>query len=231
MSHAELQRQIEAKLETVKDGAAGRDGRDGIDGKDGLNGLVGPAGKDGDPGRDGIDGIAGMDGKEGNAGPAGPPGKLPMIKSWSDAVHYESDVVVHAGATYQALRDTAKEPPHDDWLCIAAAGRNGQDGRSLTVRGTWSISEIYAALDVVALNGGSFMARRDNPGQCPGEGWQLVASQGKQGKPGPVGIGTRGLPGPAVVAMSIDQYGNITLTNADGSIVTCDLYPVLSKVG
>jgi len=85
------------------------------------------------------------------------------------------------------------------------------------------------------LNGASFAARRDKPGPCPGEGWQLIASQGKQGKPGqigPAGRGERGIPGPSIVSMSIDdQNGLLTLKNADGSVVTCDLYPVLSRLG
>jgi hypothetical protein len=56
-------------------------------------------------------------------------------------------------------------------------------------------------LDVVALNGGSFMARRDGPGPCPGPDWQLIASPGKQGERGRNGergaIGPRGVEGPS----------------------------------
>jgi hypothetical protein len=52
---------------------------------------------------------------------------------------------------------------------------------SLEVRGLFSDKETYKALDIVALNGGSFVARRDDPGPCPGAGWQLIASQGKRG--------------------------------------------------
>ena len=76
-------------------------------------------------------------------------------------------------ATYQARCDTVHEPPHDDWACLATAGRDGVDGRSMRVRGTYRAGEVYAALDVVALNGCSFIARRDDPGECPGDGWQF----------------------------------------------------------
>jgi hypothetical protein len=31
-------------------------------------------------------------------------------------VHYESDVVTHAGALWQARGDTAHSPPHSDWI-------------------------------------------------------------------------------------------------------------------
>jgi hypothetical protein len=46
------------------------------------------------------------------------PGKLPVAKTYCpDTVHYAGHVVVHQGATYQALRDTARAPPHvDDWI-------------------------------------------------------------------------------------------------------------------
>lgn len=157
-----------------------------------------------------------------------------MVRAWADGVHYESDVVTHAGAVYQAQRDTGREPPHEDWLLIAAPGRDGEDGRSMTIRGTWSAADTYVRLDVVALNGASFVARRDDPGPCPGEGWQMIAAQGKRGNPGEPGKGLRGEPGkagPPVAAMSVDEDGMLTLVNADGSEVRCDLYPILSKLG
>ena len=112
-------------------------------------------------------------------------------------------------------------------------GEAGNDGRSFNIRGTWSEAEIYQALDVVALNGASFVARCDNPETCPGEGWQLIASQGKRGNPGErgaAGKGERGMPGVSAMAMDVDDQGLLTLTNADGSTVTCDLYPLLRKL-
>ena len=49
----------------------------------------------------------------------GPAGKLPLVRVYQpEAVHYEGDVVVHSGATWQALRDTGRAPPHaGDWIC------------------------------------------------------------------------------------------------------------------
>ena len=42
----------------------------------------------------------------------GPAGKLPLVRVYQpEAVHYEGDVVVHSGATWQALRDTGRAPP------------------------------------------------------------------------------------------------------------------------
>jgi hypothetical protein len=103
-------------------------------------------------------------------------------------------------------------PPHDDWSCIAAAGC---DARMPKVRGTYREGETYEYLDVVASGGSSFVARADDPGPCPGAGWQLIASAGRAGKPGPKGEcgepgprGERGLPGQAgltILSWQIDR--------------------------
>jgi hypothetical protein len=138
-------------------------------------------------------------GEPGPRGEPGPPGKIEQSNGYvEDAVHYRGDIVTHRGSTYQARRDTAREPPHEDWVCVAHAGvdgKDGRDGRSLEVRGLFSDKETYKALDIVALNGGSFIAKKDNPGPCPGAGWQLIASQGKRGDKGERGLqGISGVP-------------------------------------
>lgn len=220
--------------EPGKDGAPGRDGEDGKPGADGANGKDGADGADGaqgEPGQNGADGKDGRDGKDGADGRDGAAGKLPVARAWADGIHYAADVVTHAGSLYQALRDTAKEPPHADWICLAAAGRNG---KPFAIRGTFSEGAEYRELDVVTLNGASFAAKQDAPGPCPGDGWQLIAMQGKRGAPGergPAAVGERGPSGPKVSAMAIDDDGLLTLRNEDGSTVTCDLYPLLSKLG
>jgi hypothetical protein len=168
-----------------------------------------------------------VDGKDGRDG------KLPIVKPWQDAVHYEGDVVTSDGRLYQALRDTGKAPGHDDWLCIADRGKDGIDGNTFSVRGTWIEGEDYRNLDVVAINGASFVAKQDAPGPCPGEGWQMIAAQGKRGHPGERGVGLkgdRGSPGEPVVAGDVSDDGVLTLTNGDGSQVSIDLYPLLSKL-
>ena len=169
--------------------------------------------------------------EKGEPGEPGAPGKLPAVKAWEDRVYYEGEVAFLNGSTFQANRDTGRAPPHDDWICIAAAGR---DGRSPVPRGTYADDGDYRELDWVAMNGATFVAKRDNPGPCPGDGWQMIAGQGKAGKPGergPVGPkGERGEPGPAVASIDTDDEGLITVKNADGSIATCDLYPVLAQL-
>jgi hypothetical protein len=163
-------------------------------------------------------------------GEPGAPGMMPLAKEHTDGVHYAGAVVTHEGSTYQASRDTGRAPPHEDWQCIARAGR---DGRTFRICGTYAEGAEHIALDVVALNGASFVAKRDAPGPCPGEGWQMIAAQGKRGNPGERGLpgkGERGLPGQSVASVDVDGEGLLTLTNGDGTSVECDLYPLLAKV-
>src|SRR5262249_9199583 len=102
-----------------------------------------------------------------------PPAKFPNVKAWSEnaSIHYEGEIVTFAGSTYQAQRDTARAPPSQDWICLAASGS------SLNIRGTYDSSVAYHHLDVVMINGSSFVALKDNPGLCPDSGnWHLLAS-------------------------------------------------------
>jgi hypothetical protein len=236
---AALERQVTERLATVHDGEpglpgpAGPPGEPGIPGPQGAAGApgeLGPQGPAGEPGMPGAPGLAGLAGPQGECGatglqglagpsgypgppgPRGEPGTLPVAREWApDAVHYAGAVVVHAGATWQAARDTGQAPGHPDWVCLA---RSGRDAAMPNVRATWAETETYAALDIVALNGCSFIARRDQPGVCPGEGWQLIASAGKPGIKGVAGErgdrgepGARGLPGasaPLIVGWTID---------------------------
>jgi hypothetical protein len=154
-------------------------------------------------------GEPGAPGPKGEPGPRGRDGRLRKVTEWSGGVHYEGDLVHHGGSLWQCIKDSGRPPPHEDWICIAQAGR---DGRTPVVRGTWSSAQTYEMLDIVALGGASFIARRDNPGICPGEDWQLLAMRGKKGDPGPRGErgergerGPVGLPAPTIVGWQIDR--------------------------
>lgn len=139
-------------------------------------------------------------------------------------------LIVSLQAGLAAIRDGEPGPPGVQ----GEPGPPGLSGLSFRIRGTWLGINEYRALDVVALGGASFAARHDDPGPCPGDGWQLIAAQGKrgnQGDRGPAGAkGDQGEAGPPVVALTVSEEGALTLTNGDGTTVTCDLYPVLAKV-
>jgi hypothetical protein len=219
---------ITAKLAMLKDG---KDGADGKAGQDGATGPAGPAGEPGAAGEQGAPGVQGMpgapgacgetgaagkdglDGAMGLAGKDGAPGKLPKVKAFKDgAVHYDGEVVTFRGGLYQALQDTATQPHTADWICLAVAGldgSNGRDGKSLTIRDTYDPKEKYAALDVVTLDYKWFVARYENPGDCPGPGWKAGPGIGKTGKAGPPGErgmqGERGAAAPDIIDWEIDK--------------------------
>ena len=104
--------------------------------------------------------------------------------------------------------------------------------RSLEVVGTYNGSVRYRALDVVALNGASFAARTDDPGPCPGDGWQLIASQGKKGPAGADGRNGRdGKDAPTIVDWAVNRE-NFTATpvmsnGSRGAVL--DLHPLFAR--
>src|SRR5262245_19984730 len=165
-------------------------------------------------------GAMGPPGPSGPSGEQGPSGKLPMVSLWMpETVHYEGDVVAFDGGTFQARLDTGQPPSHADWICLATAGR---DGNSITVRGTFDETADYRRLDVVARNGGSFIALKDAPGACPGSGWQLLTCPGKRGVAGERGErgprGEPGLSGATISGWKIDRARYVaTPVMSDGS--------------
>jgi len=123
---------------------------------------------------------------------------------------------------------------------------------ALHVRGTFDSSATYCLNDLVAHNGGSWVAKKDNPGPIPSENWQLVASQGKrgvQGERGPAGpagipptfmgatVGRRGMeietsagPIPLVKSVAVDaQNFTLKLIAADDSALTISLLPMFQE--
>jgi hypothetical protein len=115
------------------------------------------------------------------------------------------------------------------------AGEPGPIGRMPAIRGAWKPATAYEALDVVICGASSFIALCDAPRACPGDDWQILARGGKSGPPGPAGaMGERGWPGPpgpSPTALDVDGEGLLTLRLGDGSTLSCDLYPVLAKLG
>jgi hypothetical protein len=209
-------------------GERGETGERGADGKDGRDGLDGAQGPQGEPGRDGADGAQGPQGEK------GADGMLPIVKAWSDRVHYAGECAAHAGGLWQAQRDTGRAPPHEDWICLAMPGA---DGRTPTVRGTYEPGGEYRALDIVAKDGGSFIAVTDGAGDCPGPGWQLLTSPGKRGQRGEPGErgpqgerGAKGDAGAALVGAEVSGDGVLSLRMDNGGEITADFYELLRRL-
>jgi hypothetical protein len=110
----------------------------------------------------------------------------------------------------------------EDWTCLARSGADGKDGRTLQPRGTYDPNgKDYCRLELV-INGSSFVALRDDPGPCPGENWQLVASAGKRGQQGLKGERGERCPAgpfamaPRIASSEIDARYNLNLLYTDG---------------
>ena len=157
-----------------------RDGEKGDRGEKGEQGEKGETVK-GEKGDTGAPGEKGETGERGETGEQGAP-----------------------GADGAAGRDGANGANGND----GAPGANGNDGRSFVIRDTYDPAETYRELDVVTLNATWFIARKDDPGACPGAGWKAGPSgrrgeKGERGERGP--RGELGPPGREVTAWEINR--------------------------
>jgi hypothetical protein len=141
--------------------------------------------------------------------------------SWGDWVESRLHERFHEERSFsrdllaQVLADLAGDLR--DELNKALTGLRAQ--RSLEVAGTYNGAVRYRALDVVATGGASFVAKQDDPGPCPGDGWQLIAAQGKKGNPGRDGTdGKNGRDAPHIVQWLINREAySATPIMSDGS--------------
>lgn len=218
-------RAIETKLAEVRDGAPGRDG---VDGKDGADGAPGERGPQGEPGRDGTDGAPGADGRDGIDGAPGADGR--------DGVDGKDGADGASGADGAPGRDGVDGAPGERGP-QGDAGRDGADGKDAyagEARGLFDPEASYRAMDVVSLNGSEWRAKRDDPGELPGDGWMLSAARGKRGdrgERGPQGReGEAGKDGASIVAAFVDADMQLNLTRDDGVEVQADLYPLAETV-
>lgn len=141
--------------------------RNGIDGQPGPAGEPGPPGPPGAPGEPGAVGERGLSGEPGLPGSAGEPGPQ--------------------GAQ-------GPQGPSGETGARGEKGERGTDARSWQHRRTYDPTGAYIEGDVVAHDGGSWLALRDAPGALPGDDWAQLTVRGQRGKPGD--RGERGLPGP-----------------------------------
>jgi hypothetical protein len=160
-------------------------------------------------------------------GEPGEPGKLPAVKDWTRGVHYAGDVVTCGGSLWQASRDTGEPPGHDDWTVLAT---KGQDAKEFEPRGLYDPNAQYERLNIVALDGGSYVALRDDPGPCPGDGWRAWCQRGKPGKPGDPGPKSTepGPPGVGIADISVDGFALI-VSLTDGGTIVRDMRPMFEE--
>jgi hypothetical protein len=80
--------------------------------------------------------------------------------------------------------------------------------------------QSYSQNDVVAHDGGSWAATKDNPGELPGDGWMQLNQRGKPGRQGDKGErGERGPAGLGIADMFIER-GHLVVEFTDGQIKT-----------
>jgi hypothetical protein len=121
---------------------------------------------------------------------------------------------------------------------IASLGSRFDPGK---LRGAWGAAARYEAFDRVCFNGAEWIARRDDPGELPGDGWMLAAKRGKagpagdkgeKGERGPPGeMGATGDPGPPGATIEAIHVSDLSLIimRTDGVALECDLRPVLTR--
>jgi integrin beta 3 len=84
----------------------------------------------------------------------------------------------------------------------------------------------YRGLDRVAFNNSEWVARWDDPGPLPGDGWMISAKVGRQGESGP--RGPRGEPGIGIAGATIGDWA-INLTLSDGTRKDINLLPLFDR--
>lgn len=189
----------------------------------------------GSPGPQGECGPPGPAGEPGAAGPSGPPG--PAGERGERGPQGECGASGEAGAPGMSVKGDPGPP--------GSRGERGERGDAgppglLPQVLPWCAGVHYEG-SVVTHDGSLYQAQQDTAHEPPHESWSCIVARGEVGKDGRRGekgargeIGERGMNGPsgsAVIAMSVDAEGMITLMNGDGSTVNLDLYPLLVKIG
>jgi hypothetical protein len=253
---ADVMRDLKDRLASLNDGAAGRDGidgkdgapgRDGIDGANGADGAHGQAGENGERGLDGAPGLDGKDGTDGEPGAAGVPGSDGIDgKDGVDGAPGRDGVDGADGNTGPAGADGSNGADGADGRdgeqgpqgVPGSDGRDGADGKDAyqgEARGLFDPEAQYRAMDTVGFNGSEWRAKRDDPGELPGDGWMLSAGRGKRGDRGDRGErGADGAPGrtaPEIIALYADpKTMSIVATKDDGTELTADLFDLAQVI-
>jgi len=134
-------------------------------------------------------GVDGAPGPAGEPGPAGPPGPQGA-----------------PGAPGE--RGERGEP-----------GTAGANARQWRHRRYYDAKQAYDEGDVVAHDGGSWLALQDAPGPLPGDGWAQLTTRGQRGKPGDRGErGPAGAEGRGVADVFVNESGEALVVEFSDSV-------------
>lgn len=107
---------------------------------------------------------------------------------------------------------------------VGKAGPAGADGSEWHLHGLFEPHANYSRGSVVVLDGGAFVAIKDDAGPCPGDGWRQLVQRGKSGlrgepgERGPAGpAGPEGKPGKTVVKLKMLPGYHVVNIYDDGS--------------
>jgi hypothetical protein len=214
-----LIRKVEEKLAEVKDGKDGERGEKGEKGDPGI-GEQGPAGRDGNDGSDGRDGAdADMDEIKRHAEEL-----IAKIPAPKDGITPEVDFNMEGNMG--VLSFDYGETKQEFEIPLPYAGE---------AKGLFDPEATYRAMDVVSFNGSEWRAKRDDPGELPGEGWMLSASKGKRGDRGERGlqgmVGKDGKDGASPIELKFDaDKMEFVMALDDGNVLEADFYPVAKAI-
>lgn len=141
-------------------------------------------------------------------------------------------------------KDADMETLHNELVELVAAlpepkdGRDGIDGKDAypgEVKGVFDPAEAYRARDIVKFDGSSWIAKVDDPGDIPGEGWMQLASKGKRGDRGERGlqgmVGKDGKDGASPIELKFDaDKMEFVMALDDGNVLEADFYPVAKAI-
>jgi len=147
---------------------------------DGPQGPAGPQGERGEPGM-------GIAGPPGEPGPQGESIVGPQGDRGDSGPQGESIVGPPGEQGIPGMPGPAGETPYVGEVC-----------------GLFQPDRKYRKYDLVTLNGSEWRARRDGPGELPGDGWAMAGQVGKSGKPGDKG--ERGPAGPPGQTITIADW-------------------------
>lgn len=137
----------------------------------------------------------------GAPGQKGDPG-IVWYGAWDVGTSYPDGAgVSYGGSSYISLIATLGEPPdtHPSIWSVLASGGTGPPGPvGITWLGEWSAITAYAIRDAVQYQGSSYITTQPNTGVPPPSDltkWDIVASAGAVGPPGPPGsLVVQGIP-------------------------------------